>query len=183
MANVGTHYLDDAASRKQTQIRMVGRIGQSGSMAFLDIDGWRVGVAAHELRALGCLWAQSLEVVKAMTDKPTDKWMQKAADVVSPKLGLGVQLAIARALEATDKAAREEERERLPAWLLELAEKYPLGTQMVSPVDDLDGEVVGYYRTREGKTGLDLQQNGKRIVHVYQTKWWEQPAAIRKGTE
>lgn len=76
------------------------------------------------------------------------------------------------------------ERERAaPDWLLDLMQRYPLGTQLVSPIDDLDGEVVGYYRTREAKLGLDLQQNGKRIVHVYQTKWFDGSVAIRRGGE
>ena len=95
--------------------------------------------------------------------------------------GFDAYLRIARAFMA-EREATERERAKVPEWLRELLGKYPLGTQMVSPIDDLDGEIVGYYRTREGKPGLDLQQNGKRIVHVYQTKWWEQPASIRKGT-
>lgn len=73
-------------------------------------------------------------------------------------------------------AKRIGKAEGASEWLADLMLRYPLGTQLVSPIDDLDGEVVGYYRTREGKFGLALQQNGKRIVHVYQTKWFDEDA-------
>lgn len=53
-----------------------------------------------------------------------------------------------------------------------IAERFPLGLLLDSPIDDLRGEVIGYYLTREGKYGLVLQQHGTRVVHVYQEKWF-----------
>lgn len=37
--------------------------------------------------------------------------------------------------------------------------------------DGFEGEVRGFYVTREGKPGVVLQQHGTRVVHVYGTKW------------
>lgn len=37
--------------------------------------------------------------------------------------------------------------------------------------DGFEGEMIGRYRTREGKAGVVLQQIGTRVVHVYGEKW------------
>lgn len=37
--------------------------------------------------------------------------------------------------------------------------------------DGFVGEVIGHYRTREGKEGVVLQQAGTRVVHVYGRRW------------
>lgn len=37
--------------------------------------------------------------------------------------------------------------------------------------DGFEGNVIGYYVTREGKRGVVLQQTGTRVVHVYSEKW------------
>ena len=37
--------------------------------------------------------------------------------------------------------------------------------------DGFTGDVIGHYKTREGKEGVVMQQVGTRVVHVYGTKW------------
>lgn len=37
--------------------------------------------------------------------------------------------------------------------------------------DGFKGNIIGYYRTREGKSGVVLQQEGTKVVHVYGEKW------------
>lgn len=54
--------------------------------------------------------------------------------------------------------------------IMQLAEQYPYGTKLYNGYDEFVGSVVGWYVTREGKPGLDLQQEGTRVVHVYGTR-------------
>lgn len=54
----------------------------------------------------------------------------------------------------------------------DLAENWPIGTKCTVHHDGFAGTVQGYYITREGKTGLVLQQDGTRVVHVYSMKWF-----------
>jgi len=49
----------------------------------------------------------------------------------------------------------------------ELAKRWPYGTPVIVAHDLFEGDVVGWYRTREGKPGLVLQHEGNLIVHVY----------------
>lgn len=37
--------------------------------------------------------------------------------------------------------------------------------------DDFEGQVIGDYKTREGKHGVVLQQVDTRVVHVYGAQW------------
>jgi hypothetical protein len=63
-----------------------------------------------------------------------------------------------------------------PAWvsdLLTFADQFPRWTELTVAHDGFEGQVIGYYVTREHKPGLVLQQNGNRVVHVYSTKWFE----------
>lgn len=46
-----------------------------------------------------------------------------------------------------------------------------LGSTHTIEHDGFEGEVIGYYTTREGKQGVVMQQLGTRVVHVYGTKW------------
>ena len=54
---------------------------------------------------------------------------------------------------------------------LYLEDNYPLGSVYTIEHDGFEGEVIGYYQTREGKQGVVLQQIGTKVVHVYGTKW------------
>lgn len=45
-----------------------------------------------------------------------------------------------------------------------------LGQRFTADYDDFTGTVIGSYKTREGKEGLVLQQDGTRVVHVYGRK-------------
>ncbi len=47
----------------------------------------------------------------------------------------------------------------------------PFGTFVTIAHDGFAGTVQGHYVTREGKTGVVLQQHGTRVVHVYGEKW------------
>jgi hypothetical protein len=42
--------------------------------------------------------------------------------------------------------------------------------------DGFIGEVIGSYVTREGKSGVVLQQIGTRVVHVYGKQWLGPPS-------
>lgn len=44
--------------------------------------------------------------------------------------------------------------------------------------DGFEGTVIGTYITREGKTGVVLQQVGTQVVHVYGTKWLNQDTEV-----
>jgi len=59
---------------------------------------------------------------------------------------------------------------------LELAMKYPFGTPLSVEHDGFKGAVIGYYVTAEGKPGLVLQLNRAKVVHVYSTKWFQEPS-------
>jgi hypothetical protein len=52
-----------------------------------------------------------------------------------------------------------------------MTEKLRLGLVVKIDHDDFEGEIIGFYITREGKRGVVLQQIGTRIVHVYGEKW------------
>lgn len=49
--------------------------------------------------------------------------------------------------------------------------EFPFGSRWRVEHDGFEGEVVGWYVTREGKQGVVLQQTGTRVVHVYGRKW------------
>lgn len=51
----------------------------------------------------------------------------------------------------------------------------PIGTTFTIEHDGFTGTVQGYYTTREGKKGVNLQQVGTRVVHVYGEKWLKAP--------
>jgi hypothetical protein len=53
----------------------------------------------------------------------------------------------------------------------ELMRTHRFGSKWWSTTDDFEGEVVGWYITREEKPGVVLQMIDKRVVHVYATKW------------
>lgn len=53
----------------------------------------------------------------------------------------------------------------------EIQERHPLGTTYRIDHDGFIGEVIGYYRRIDGKTGVVLQQLGTSVVHVYGEKW------------
>ena len=50
-----------------------------------------------------------------------------------------------------------------------------IGEIYVIEHDGFTGSVIGFYRTREGKQGVVLQQLGCKVVHVYSTKWLKEP--------
>jgi len=56
-------------------------------------------------------------------------------------------------------------------WLPELVSRYPLGTEFFIEHDGFRGRVCGYYRRDDDKSGLALQLNGAKVVHVYGEKW------------
>lgn len=58
--------------------------------------------------------------------------------------------------------------------LLVIAFRRPIGTRLSVEHDGFEGTIIGYYRTREGKPGLVLQQDNTRIVHVYGEKWFQE---------
>jgi len=37
--------------------------------------------------------------------------------------------------------------------------------------DGFEGQLIGDYKTREGKEGVVLQQMGTQVVHVYSRRW------------
>lgn len=76
-------------------------------------------------------------------------------------------------LVSRETIARADEARRALAALE--AEPFPPGTPLAVAHDGFEGAVIGRYVTREGKSGLVLQQHGTRIVHVYGEKWFEQP--------
>ena len=53
-----------------------------------------------------------------------------------------------------------------------LRQRFPLSTELVVEQDGFLGTVQGYYITREGHTGLVLQDKSNRVVHVYKEKWF-----------
>lgn len=57
-----------------------------------------------------------------------------------------------------------------PDMFEQLQRNYPYGSHWKSEYDDYVGTVVGWYITREGKLGVDLQLDNARVVHVYNTK-------------
>ena len=67
---------------------------------------------------------------------------------------------------------REKECETVMDELIALADRYTLGTHLSVEHDGFEGEIIGYYKTKEGKAGLVLQQHGTRVVHVYGVKWF-----------
>ena len=50
-------------------------------------------------------------------------------------------------------------------------QRVPFGGHCIIDHDGFQGEVIGYYVTREGKAGVVLQQFGTKVVHVYGEKW------------
>jgi len=50
-------------------------------------------------------------------------------------------------------------------------QRVPFGAHCIIDHDCFQGEVIGYYATREGKAGAVLQQFGTKVVHVYGEKW------------
>lgn len=46
-----------------------------------------------------------------------------------------------------------------------------LGSNWLIEHDGFIGEVIGYYKTKEGKQGVVLQQQETKVVHVYALKW------------
>ena len=65
------------------------------------------------------------------------------------------------------------EQDRTMEKILALAKIWPIGTRLSVKHDGFSGTVQGYYVTREGKPGLDLQLDDARVIHVYGTKWFE----------
>lgn len=55
-----------------------------------------------------------------------------------------------------------------------LRQRFPLATELVVEHDGFIGTVQGYYITREGHTGLVLQDKSNRVVHVYKEKWFHE---------
>ncbi len=53
----------------------------------------------------------------------------------------------------------------------ELMLRYPYGSTANIEHDGFEGKVVGWYIRDDGYPGLVLQYRGKKIVHVYGTKW------------
>lgn len=49
----------------------------------------------------------------------------------------------------------------------DLATRWPWGTPCLVPTDLYEGDVVGWYVTREGKPGLVVQQEGNFVCHLY----------------
>lgn len=47
------------------------------------------------------------------------------------------------------------------------------GTRYRIEHDQFEGDVIGSYKTREGREGVVLQQVGTRVVHVYGRQWIE----------
>jgi hypothetical protein len=45
-----------------------------------------------------------------------------------------------------------------------------LGDTFRVDYDGFEGEVIGFYQTREGKDGVVMQQLGTKVVHVYNVK-------------
>jgi hypothetical protein len=60
----------------------------------------------------------------------------------------------------------------LLAHLLE-TERDKIKRPVIIEHDGFVGDIIGEYRTREGRTGVVLQQIGTRIVHVYGSQWLE----------
>jgi len=52
----------------------------------------------------------------------------------------------------------------------DLREEYPYGSRWRAEYDGYVGTVIGWYVTREGRPGLDLQLDNARVVHVYGLK-------------
>jgi len=61
--------------------------------------------------------------------------------------------------------------------LADIEQLFPLGTELTVEHDGFSGTVIGYYTTREGKSGVVIQQHGNKVVHVYSTKWFNGPLA------
>ena len=45
-----------------------------------------------------------------------------------------------------------------------------LGDKFRVEYDGFEGEVIGFYQTREYKDGVVMQQLGTKVVHVYNVK-------------
>lgn len=55
--------------------------------------------------------------------------------------------------------------------LRHLSPQEPIGTAYRIEHDGFAGTVQGYYKTREGKKAVVLQQHGTKVVHVYGRQW------------
>lgn len=49
--------------------------------------------------------------------------------------------------------------------------EFPIGSRWAIDHDGFVGSVIGYYRRRDGKEGVVLQQDGTNVVHVYGLRW------------
>ena len=62
------------------------------------------------------------------------------------------------------KLALEADIARAPALK---SERFRFGESVNVPQDGFAGTVQGFYVTREGHPGVNVQQHGTRVVHVY----------------
>lgn len=118
--------------------------------------------AVEQLSALEASWEQSRIALATMGNEHGA--MRVRAEAAEAKVrDLKNRLAGAFAFEAPAALAAIR--------LLDISERFPLGSEHIIEHDGFRGRVVGYYRTEEGKPGVALQINNARVVHVYGTKW------------
>ncbi|MDQ0505958.1 gas vesicle protein [Xanthobacter agilis] len=128
------------------------------------------------------------DLVKRLTLHPSDlggpsymQMIREREEVASVLEGQVAWIArVERARDPRSEAAVERERDAFKAGVayaevLARQEKQPdltdIGAVYQIAHDGFEGEVIGSYRTREGKDGVVLQQVGTRVVHVYGCKW------------
>jgi hypothetical protein len=76
-------------------------------------------------------------------------------------------------LHTYQQADRQDEAARMmdPDSFISLMNSFPYGSRWINANDGFKGTVVGWYVTREGKHGVDLQLDNAKVIHVYQIKW------------
>lgn len=73
------------------------------------------------------------------------------------------------------KPLKEDRPDLVEALKVQAVPTYQIGSRWLIEHDGFQGTVIGHYTTAEGKTGVVMQQDGTRVVHVYGTKWLNNP--------
>jgi len=108
------------------------------------------------------------------------KALQELFKLTDDPKAVDLYTTVRAALQSADKCPMGEDCDLTIAYMkgVEDGKKLPpqsvdvpeLGQRFSADYDDFTGTVIGSYRTKEGKDGLVLQQDGTRVVHVYGRK-------------
>lgn len=58
-------------------------------------------------------------------------------------------------------------------WFAGMMKEWRRGCHVLHRRDGFIGTVQGYYLTREGRPGLNVQYDDRRFVHIYHVEWLE----------